>query len=390
MAPYMSHLDMLLSIPIYKNVKMFKVRPTYKNGSPSITDLYFDTNLERLQYFTAISCGANDSYGGINGMDNLDNHEYDVTGGSNVGISVSETSYMCRKYRVEFEKFALIEFILEKVNITKAEFYVTCSVQPTAVYIAKTNNTTQSYTNSPRTVFENVDFEYTDSVVKCSMNSQYHDLQLYDKVRIIVECSGSFTLTNPYLRDYNGDEKIFDNTMHYHYRKVGNELLSNTSVATGWTLTGNAAVRSLPSSIANYTSYNSEKSHVQLNSENDSMSINVSIPTGTTKLAIRIVGQMFTKYASTRWDGTELENGEYTANTPQYVNYDYDYGKVCVKLGNTIVRNILMYIGWSEQYFEVDVDPTDATLNLSITKISHVDNSYTNDDKPIFIHNVSV
>jgi len=392
MAPYMQHLDLLQAIPIYESVKMFKVRPTYKSGSPVITDLVYDNNLQRLQYFTAISCGANDAIGGINGMDNLDNHNYDVSGATDSGITFSETSRMCRLHQIEFNKFGLIEFILSRVNVTSFNFSVECSVEPTDLYIAKTANSSKTYTDSPRTTFESVEFTYdiTTKILTAAISSNSNDIQLYDKIRLIVACSGTFYLTNPTVSNYNGTEKVFDQTLHYHYRKIGTELMSKTSVETGWTLSGNAEVKSLPSAVANYTSYNNVASHIQLNSENDSASITIQVPVGTTKVALRIVAQMFTKYASTRWNGTELENGEYTANTPQYVNYDYDYGKIKVVVNDLVIRDVLLYQGWCEQYLEIDIEPTDTTLKLEIIKTSFVDNSYSNADKPIFIHNVSI
>ena len=59
-APYLVHFELFNRLPISKSVKVFKYRKTYKGGAAVVSDLVFDNNLDRMKFFTAISCGAGD------------------------------------------------------------------------------------------------------------------------------------------------------------------------------------------------------------------------------------------------------------------------------------------------------------------------------------------
>lgn len=395
MAPYNMHRDLLSCIPIEKSVKMYKVRTTYKTGSPAIEDLAYDTIDQRLQFFTAISAGAVDSVGTA-GVDNLDNHSYDVPGGNNTGISTSETSMMKRSAPVSFNKWGLIEFILDNVNITKGNFEVLCNVQPTKVYIAMTKNTSTTYSDSPRTQFVEVAFNYSAGKVTATVEREDYDIQLFDKVRFIIQYSAAFTLANPKFSGYNGRAKAKkpDVLRGYHYRQYGTELNANTGfplTGHGWTLAGGAAVKALPDEIANYTLYNAEKSHLQLQTDSSTATKSITITEPTTKVAIRVVGCVWPKLATTRFASTAIADSEYIdATAPQVVTYDYDYGTLVLTVNTNIIRKQVVLQGWFEMYFEIDVDPTDTALNIQLGRKCFVDNSYKNADNPILIHDVSV
>lgn len=396
-APYSQHYDLLGHLPIRKNVKMFKVRPTYKSGSPTIDDLSYDDNIQRLQYFTAISPGKLPGSFPPSGIDNLDNHEYDVPTVEEKGTSVNESSYMCRREYVPFNKFALVEFILDKIMITKGKFSINCSVEPTSVYIAHCNNTENTYTQKARTLFTKVEHTYSENILSCSF-TESADIQAYDKIRIIIECNGDFNLKDPIFEDYDGIDKNVEQ-LKYSYRKYGKELFSATSM-DDWTVNGTAEITSFPIELQYYTTYNESKKHLELKAENDYATKNFTVETGSKKIAVRIVGQMFTKYATTRYDGQSIEGIEkYVSSENQYTNYDYDYGKIRVTLlfknpnrlyYPFIVREVLMYQGWAESYLEFDIDNDSTEMQIKIEKVSHFDDSYNNDDKPIIIHDVSI
>lgn len=395
MAPYNMHKQLLQAIPIDKSVKMYKVRPTYKAGSPVIGDLSYDTIEQRLRFFTAISSGAADSTA-TNAIDTLNDHTYDVPGGNNTGVSTSETSMMKRGAAITFNKFALIEFILDNVNIKKGNFEIVSSVQPTKVYIAMTKNSSTTYTDAPRTQFVETTFTYYGGKISCSIVRADYDIQLFDKVRFIIEYSGSFTLTNPRFYQYDGRLKAKkpDVLTGYSYRKYGTELNPNTAfpmTGHGWTLANTAAVKALPTEIANYTSYNSEKSHLQLNTDTDTATKSIAITQPVSKVAVRIIACIWPKLATTKFVGTAIENSEYiNATAPQVTTYDYDYGTIQLRINTNIVRKQVVLQGWHELYFEIDIDPTDTSLNIEIGRSCFVDSSYSNANKPMFVHDISV
>lgn len=388
-APYSIHTEMLCTLYIEKNIKMFKVRPTYKAGSPLITDLVFDDNFERLKFFTAVSSGATDTTI-TSAIDNLDNSAFNLANGVNVGVSLSETSIMIRKGAVSFSKFALIEFILERIKIKKGTFTVASNVAPTKVYIAKTLNTGTTFSNTPRTTYDELTFTYSSGQIVGSFSDTTVKYQMYDKVRIVIEYNGVFTLTNPVFYSYDG---VLKSTRHkqYNYRKFGTELMPFTDVETGWTLGGTAVVKSFPAQIANYTSYNTKLSHLQLQSDTATASKTITIPLGYNKVAVRIVAQNFAKIQTTRFIGTAIENSEYIEGVNVLCkNYDYDYGILSIKVQDYIKRKALVYQGWHEIYLEIDVNPSDTSLKIELLRESLIDASYSNHLNPILIHNVSI
>ena len=413
-ACYFAHTEMLGALPINKNIKMFRVRPTYKAGSPTIADLIYDTNIQRLRYWTAISPGASTA-GFLPGhIDNYDKADgsYDVPDTTNQGGSSDEVLKIVANKTVTFNKYALIEFILDKVNITKGTFTIKSTNTPTKVYVAKSTNTSQTYTDGyVRSSFVEVPFElnmkgYVEAVLP---EDTTHAYQLYDKVKIVVYYSGGdFSLSDPGFSDYDGEKKTYDTEIKYHRRKFGTELLTDVNPST-WTMGGTSRSASLPAPIANYTLYNNTASHAELRAEGDAISYTETLSEGKyRKVAVRVVGQIWNKIATTRFNGTEYESSEYIANTKTdplglaaYTNSDYDYGTIRVSLGymttsgtpefkSLISKDLLMLPGWYENYFEADLTPDDTKLTIKIEKKSFVDNSYTNDDKPIFIHHVSV
>ena len=452
-APYSVHQDLINSLPIYKNVKMFRPRTTYKNGNPTIQDLVYDSIDQRLKYWTALhpGQGASTAPGHI---DNLDDASKDVPNTTNVNPygNATEPNSLFLGNPIQFNKYALIEFILEKTGITKGTFEVQTSVEPTKIYAANiddvtivgangsTNYTTgqiiiypqvnkfyrvlQDFTSNPgfnpaptaeqaevidfdnyiRTKFEEVEFTYNNGMISASLTEDLSkNYQIYDKVRFVVYYEGGiFTLARPSFYGYDGKDKVLPETINYHRRKFGTEMLDVCNPST-WSKQGTAESKALPAPIANYTLYNDTLTHMQLNADGDFISRSVTVENpGYKRVAVRIVSQIWNKIATTRYNGTEWENNEYITNTKDdplgsaaYINSDFDYGMLKVALitpGNTTYnwKNILVYPGWSEAYFEADLQPEDTTIGIRIEKSSFVDDSYNNDDKPIFIHHVSI
>lgn len=391
-APYIKHYDDLIKfLPIDKTIKMFRPRPTYKGGSPSVNDLIYDTSEQRFEKFVSISAG-NGTQNGIDtgNCDNIDNHSYNVVGGINTGISTSETSVLMRGGDITFNNYALIEFITNQINVSNVDFSIKSNISPDAIYVAKIEDTQYSESGLPfpATTFEQVEFTYSNGIVTANFDGK---IQQYDKIRVLIKKTGQFSLSTPEIT-WNStiDKKL--NELSFTERKHGQELLSNTDVANNWTLGGNSIIKSFPTSIAQYSDYNSVKSHVELIDENDSITRTIAITQPCSKLAIRICAQQFYKIATTRFNSdTETLNSGYVANdAPQIVPYDFDYGRIKITINGSMCYYRTIMQGWSESYIEVPLFQSDNSLTIKIEKFSLIDSSYNNHLRPIMIHNVSI
>ena len=383
-SPYMMYREFIDSLPIRKAVKFYKVRPAYKSGSPTAADLVYDTPMERMRYFTAASCGAHSTFD-TSRIDNMDDAQYAVDTGSNDGDDTGNVANMIGGMSVNFNKVGLIEFILDRVNITKASFSVKCSVQPTSVYIAKVSNSSTTF-SGPRTTWQSLTTTYSDGTLSGVIEAS--DVQLYDKVRVLVMCSGSFSMQEPSLSGYDGVPKILEQKP-FVVRKHGTELLSDTAAAASgvWTRSS-AAIGEFPQDISWYTAYNDEKKHIELPSNSAYIEKTITVDSAQVhKVAIRIVAMSFMKIQTTR-----LSSGNYVETSDiLYENYDYDYGTLSILVNDNHYQTRLVGQGWGEYYFEVPVFDGDSQLKIRIKRANWVDaDSYLNSDNPLFIHDVSV
>ena len=386
LSPYLMHLDLLKSLPITESIKMFKVRPTYKGGNPTVEDLVFDDNTRRMKYFTAISSGAADIVDTGN-IDNLDNRKYDVPGGLNDGTSITEVANFINGISVQFNKTALLEFILPNVGVTSCSLSFKSSDPLVEVFIAITNNSSTIQDNSPRTFFERLTTVLVDGEINCDIRRILNDIQIYDKVRFLIRGLGDFEISNnPRITNYNGFNKNVKEKK-YSYRKYGIEQNPNTAISVDWIMT-QVALESFPAEIANYTSYNATKSHAEF-SKDGFMEKTIPITNKTGKIAVRVVAQFFKKIATIRFVSTPIANSKYIATTPQVVAYDYDYGALILQIDDNIIRKSIVMQGWNEIYFEIDLNYAKDDISLKIIDDSFVDDSYLN-NQILMIHDVSV
>ena len=398
-SPFLMHADLLGRLPLSKSVKAYKVRETYKNGSPSVTDLVYQGNEERLKFFRGLMPGTN-GITPVQKIDNMDNGSHSVpetTIAMTDRVYDSETYHFLNGDEVTFYKWALFEAILEQVLIDKFTFSVISSKRPTGVYYAVMIDGV--------TEWRTAHFEYSDGVVSFTANDEdsvvdvstqdfrkKHLLQDYDKVRILVNYvdEESWTMAKPVVSDYNGVTKSVQGVEN-KLRKFGTELMDKTSVESGWTFGGGASVKAFPASIANYTRYNDVKKHIQLEVDGDSCSKTITIEKGVSRVAVRVIAQMFPKYATKRFIGTADENSEYVDATKATVRpADYNCGKLIVTLNKAAVQHTIIDNGWSESYFEFDVDSSESEISIKIERDTLVDNSYINHLRPVIIHDVSV
>ena len=394
----LTHYDLLKILPIRKSIKMYAVRPDYQNGSPTYSQLIYDNNEERFVKFHAIKQGEG-YFVGTKHVDNLDSSDYDTATGTSggtdgtLGEGSSFTSILQRGGAVTFNNFALCEVILDRINCSKGEFKCVCSANPSAVYIA----TNKSSFATPMSEWTLVEHTYVTegnfTWVKFSINRSGKDFQTYDKVRILICGSGNFTVARPSFSNYDGDLKPdIEPLRDYHIRQYGAELLAKTSCEDGWTMGGNASVQSLPTEIANYSGYNSVKSHIELASDSDYCTKSVAITQPCSKVAVRVVANLFPKIATSRTFSqmTDAQKAKYISTTPTITEFGYNFGTLRVSFGNGAVKEFTMWPGWFEYYQEVDVAPTDTSLTLKIERLLAKDGITTNSDFNVFIHNVSV
>lgn len=390
----LAHYDLLKILPIKKSIKFFEPRPDYQGGSPTYTQLIYENNEERFVKFHALKTGEG-AWVGTKGVDNLDNSDYDTSTGTDGGHeggngnASSYTSFMQRGASVSFNKFALCEVILDRINCTKGTLTFDCSVNPSAIYVA-TRKTTFATPMSEWTLLTHT----TDNgVVSVNIERSEKDFMLYDKVRILICSSGSFTIAKPSFSGYDGDLKPDTEPLRdYHIRQYGAELLAKTSCEDGWTMGGNASVQSLPTEIANYSGYNSVKSHIELASDSDYCSKSVAITQPCSKVAVRVVANLYPKIATSRTFGqmTDAQKAKYISTTPTIAEFGYNFGTLRVSFGNGAVKDFTMWCGWCEYYQEVDVAPTDTSMTLKIERMIAKDGITTNSDFNVFVHDVSV
>lgn len=447
-APYLAHFELFNRLPISKSVKMFKYRKTYKGGAAVVSDLVFDNNLDRMKFFTAISCGAgdDDTTTQTDNCDRIAEFDYSSNGGTNVGNSTSESIAMRLEADVLFNKFALVEFILDRVNVTSVKFSIKSNINPSHVYFGVKEAVTSG--DIVKLSWKEAEVSYKDGVISASF--EHINLEDLDKVRVLIETNGDFKLSKPTLSYSGGREKMLETRAlaNYNYRQFGKELMDKTSVESGWTLAAGAVVEKLPALIANYPKYNSSKTHVNLSSASHSMSKKIDIEQGTNKVAIRVVAQVFPKIATKRYNsaaivGTyavvdekisetdqlvtasndgqmvnvegrnvdkkwfhdqylhQITQEEATAanafcspTSPSIKEYDYLYSKMIVTIGNQqfaslMKREVLVTAGWQEVYFEVELQPEDTAIQIKIEREGAIA-GLANSALPMFIHDVSV
>lgn len=447
-APYLAHFDLFNRLPISKSVKMFKYRNTYKGGAAVVSDLVFDNNLDRMKFFTAISCGAgdDDSTTQTDNCGRIAEFDYSSTGGTNVGNSTSESIAMRLESDVLFNKFALVEFILDRVNVTSVKFSIKSNINPSHVYFGVKEAVTSE--DIVKLSWKEAEVSYKDGVISASF--EHLHLEDLDKVRVLIETNSDFKLSKPTLSYHNGTEKQLNvrALTNYNYRQFGKELMDKTSVESGWNLSGGAMVEKFPVLIANYPKYNSSKAHINLSSASQLMSKKINVEQGTNKVAVRIVAQVFPKIATKRYNSTAIV-GTYAvvaekiseadqlvtaANDGQIVNvegrnvdkkwfhnqylhqitqeeataanafcsptspsikeYDYLYSKMIVTIGNKQFASLMkceapVTAGWQELYFEVELQPEDTAIQIKIEREAAIA-GLENSGLPMFIHDVSV
>lgn len=374
-ACFFKHVEVFNSLQIRKSVKVFIVRP--KSANKDVSELCYDNNYQRLLNFRAASSGTKGSRTSSQ-IDNLDNNSYAISGGTDDGSKVFEIDNIVIGKEIVCSKKAVVEFITDTIGLTKGDFTATCNVKPTNIYVAKVRSTSRVYDGSVRSVWEKVDFEFNENTVIVRLGRKNADVQLYDKLRFLIECEGAFNLSKPIFKGYDGASKNV--VKSYKQRQYGVELNDNTLMADGWTLNG-ATIEAAPNIIG---LYKAGTSHIKLGSKGNSVSKNIAIPKGTRRVAIRIVAQRFLPIATKRFESNaDVQNSGYVASAPVIEAYDNDTSLMGVLINNAAYSERLIHQGWYTDYIEYDTETTDESIKIELTNIS-------DDVVPLFIYSVSV
>lgn len=371
---HVSMAEMLSQLYIHKSIKFYKVRENYKGGEPTTAELAYTDNFERAKIWR----GTSPATGGTPlawKNDNIDNVNYNINETPNVDLltdftRISEVA-VSKLFgeKITFYKHALVEIITPRLQVSKAQVTIECSAQPTAVgYIS----------NGAYIVLE---YTYADGLITIALNGA--TIQDYDKIKIVVSdtTDATFTLGKVKAMLYDGESKP-SYEVRYKGRKVGTELMTKTSVESGWTMTGNASVKQLPSAVRNYTSLNNVANHIQLDDDSASASYTQSLDKTVHKVAVRIAATIFPPIQTTR------TSNDYTT-TEQNLFHGMYYGGDLLLTINGAYIPLHIEFGWTEVYAEAIVDSNSLSITLGRATVFDNDN-YNVGEFPVFIHNVSV
>ena len=366
--------EMIKDMYISKSIKYYKVRENYKDGNPDLSDLVYSNNFERALIWRAI-CPGIGTIASPQAQDSIDGKGYidEITGISKMAEE-EKTNKSCEVLTakgggaVTFYKHALIEIIVPKIGVTNANIsFETGSAPDNVGYIVK-----GAYTEA--------EFSYENGVVSLQIsNVPYED---YDKFKLVVSntTNAKFSISNVVVDLFDGKLKPSDE--HYYLgRKEGVELMSKTSVESGWKMNGNALVKSLPLAVRNYTILNNIPNHIQLDDDKAYATYEQTLPKTVHKVAVRIAASIFPKIQTTR------TSNEYTTTKQNIFLGMYYGGDLEVTINGAYTKQHIE-VGWLETYQEIVID--DNKLSIKIGRLLNIDSNMNVGTFPVFIHNVSV
>ena len=126
-----------------RSIKVFRVRSEYQAGSPTVAQLAYDTNLQRLRYFQEINSGE----ASLSEVDGVDGWEYyDRLDELHYGVNVpNEYCNLINEDNVAFTGFALVEFIIDRIRPDSLILKVKIDGVPDNVYLANNNSPDTQY-----------------------------------------------------------------------------------------------------------------------------------------------------------------------------------------------------------------------------------------------------
>ncbi len=366
--------EMIKDLYISKSIKYYKVRENYKDGNPNLSDLAYSNNFERALIWRAI-CPGIGNIASPQAQDSIDGNGYiDAITGISKMAEEEKTNKSCEVMiaksggAVTFYKHALIEIIVPKIEVTNANIsFETGSAPDNVGYIF-------------RGTYTEAEFSYENGVVSLSIsNVHYED---YDKFKLVVSntTDDKFSISNVVVDLFDGKLKPSDER-YYLGRKEGTELMSKTSVESGWGMNGNAFVNSLPLAVRNYTILNNIPNHIQLDDDEAYATYEQALSKTVHKVAVRIAASIFPKIQTTR------TSNEYTTTEQNIFLGMYYGGDLEVTINGAYTKQHIE-VGWLETYQEIVID--DNKLSIKIGRLLNIDSNMNVGTFPVFIHNVSV
>lgn len=369
---HVAMVEMLNKLYIHKSIKFYKVRENYKDGSPADAELVYTSHLERAKIWRAICPGIG------NGTSPWANDNIDGTGyisGETTGVDLmtdtvitSEVAATKGGSNITFYKHALIEIIVPRIQVTQATITMNCSATPTGVgYI--TNGAYVSITPT-----------YSDGVLTVSLSDS--NIENYDKICLIISNTTDATFTLGGVKCVIADgQKKPSYKIEYKGRKSGIELMTKTSVESGWTFSGNGSIEQLPSTVRNYTALNNVANHIQLDDDSATASYTQSIGHQVHKVAVRIAAAIWPPIQTVR------TSNDYTTTEQNLFRGMYYGGELELTINGAYIP-LHIESGWMEVYTEAEIDAD--SLSITIGRYTNFDASYNVGDFPVLIHNVSV
>lgn len=366
--------EMIKDLYISKSIKYYKVRENYKDGNPNLSDLAYSNNFERALIWRAI-CPGIGNIASPQAQDSIDGKGYiDAITGISKMAEEEKTNKSCEVMiaksggAVTFYKHALIEIIVSKIEVTNANISFETGRAPDNVgYIF-------------RGTYTEAEFSYENGVVSLSISNVYYED--YDKFKLVVSntTDDKFSISNVVVDLFDGKLKPSDER-YYLGRKEGVELMSKTSVESGWEMNGNAFVNSLPLAVRNYTILNNIPNHIQLDDDEAYATYEQALSKTVHKVAVRIAASIFPKIQTTR------TSNEYTTTEQNIFLGMYYGGDLEVTINGAYTKQHIE-VGWLETYQEIVID--DNKLSIKIGRLLNIDSNMNVGTFPVFIHNVSV
>jgi len=248
--------------------------------------------------------------------------------------------------------------------------------------------------------------------IKISLSGDFKEYVQYDKIRLLLENSGSTINISDIYANYNGGEqKRQVINPKFKIKRSFKELNTYIGFNTDWDTNGGwstnsvsgATLVTIPSSLEDYPPINSVKKHIELGFDTDGFSQYIEktfdidksqiSSKGLLKVIIRVVARLYPKIFN-----TTVSEDSYHTQTRQITKDSYDDGTlVClVDTDNNklALMKKLVDIGWSEIYFETylskeDVDSFKVRLYRDEQDRIDIDN-YRNHTYPLQVYDVSV
>ena len=226
--------------------------------------------------------------------------------------------------------------------------------------------------------------------------------QRYDGLKLVMKYTGSFNISDIYI-SYSGGVPKMQLPIEVREKKMFAEKLSQTTFdadsfsSGGWT-NSNASLVSIPVGQRDYPPITTTNYHCQLeyNAENAPQKISRTISLtgkfGYRKMVVKVVARVFPKIFNT----TETPDTYFT-DVRQIEPDSYDLGTLCLGISygshSYNIHRRLVDIGWSEQYFELLLPPSETSVIISLFRDPNdiIDTTnYKNHTFPLQICNVSV